>query len=1197
MLAPLRTNLFGSVVKGGYKVFKKFKLLLLIFCLVTGSVALHNNVDANAEETPQGKTRSTYYTEEKMANARENIETYDWAKQMRDSAVREAEKYLDHGVENLWEMVTPQSLPRSFAVNLELGSPITGKEFFEEYGVYGWEADPLNDPWKLVDPSSGYKFPTNDFKSYYESGLNEHGIFDPKLADEQYLVNELYPEKGEKWGVDDGFGWVDENGDKWTFIAYYNHWELWHGGALISALNSFRDAYLYTGDMRYAHAGIILLDRIADVYPDMDVSEYKDEDGFLNSHGGTGKGKVVGSIWETGAAWNYLAAYDAFFPAMEEADVVDFLSEKAEAYQLDNPKSSVEDIRRNIEDGILREIFPAVKGAQIRGNFGMHQRTLAMAAVVLDEPGTSEEWIDWIFQSGELVSKPDWHLTGGDVLATLVNDVDRDGFGNEASPEYNGYWLNQIQSVADILDGYDRYPEADLFDNVKFRKMFGTRYPLMMVGKYTPAIGDSGATGSPGLMGSVQEHVLAFEKFRSPVFAQAAYYLNGNSTQGIHGGIFSSDPEKVAEDIQRVIDSEGPLNLSSTNLTGYGFTALRQGESVNEDYGLTYHFPALSIVEASVAHKIFENSGTVQLEANEPGHHITFAFDVPKTDTYEIDLKPFRAQSYGRYEIKIDGRTVGDFDFCGSSGAGDYEKLTTMELAEGTHEIAFENTGKDERATNYKMGVIQLALLDEEAQRLRDRASLGDTQRDLWMYYGRNTGHGHKDTLNIGLHAYGLDLSPDLGYPEATGAHPKRLQWTSNTVSHNTVVVDKSKQKDSWVGIPHHYEGDGKVQLIDVEAPNVYPQTELYRRTTALIEVDEVNSYAVDFFRVKGGNDHHFSFHGAEGTVSTEGLNLVEQPTGTYAGPDVEFGEKEPDQPDGWDYAGSGFHYLRNVSRDKNPSDMFSVDWDIEDTWSVLPQDENIHLRLTMMGEFQEVALADGEPPQKPGSPERLTYVMAHRNGENLESQFVSVIEPYKNERYIESIQPVTLGVNGKAVSTEEAAAVKVELENGRTDYVVSSLNPNVTYTVDGTFSFKGFFGVYSEKDGEPVYGYLHDGTVLAKGRQSIIRVPKGHLKGRVLDFTREMNLENTLTVRIEGRPSDIEDLIGRHIYVENDGERNAVYEIKGIEKGKGNVYTLDIGNATLIRAYVDDRDFSKGYTYDINPGAKFKIPLSKSTY
>ena len=43
------------------------------------------------------------------------------------------------------------------------------------------------------------------------------------------------------------------------------------------------------------------------------------------------------------------------------------------------------------------------------------------------------------------------------------------------------------------------------------------------------------------------------------------------------------------------------------------------------------------------------------------------------------------------------------------------------------------------------------------------------------------------------------------------------------------------------------------------------------------------------------------------------------QPKGTYAGEDVEFGEKEPDQPDGWEYAGSGFHYLTRVERDRNP--------------------------------------------------------------------------------------------------------------------------------------------------------------------------------------------------------------------------------------------------------------------------------------
>ena len=36
------------------------------------------------------KTKSTFYTAEKVANARRNIEKYDWAKQIRDTAVQRA---------------------------------------------------------------------------------------------------------------------------------------------------------------------------------------------------------------------------------------------------------------------------------------------------------------------------------------------------------------------------------------------------------------------------------------------------------------------------------------------------------------------------------------------------------------------------------------------------------------------------------------------------------------------------------------------------------------------------------------------------------------------------------------------------------------------------------------------------------------------------------------------------------------------------------------------------------------------------------------------------------------------------------------------------------------------------------------------------------------------------------------------------
>ena len=69
-------------------------------------------------------------------------------------------------------------------------------------------------PWKLTCPSCQAVFPSNDFASFYESGKDENGLFRRELADERFLRNELYPEKGEGWGVDDGLGWKDEAGDE-----------------------------------------------------------------------------------------------------------------------------------------------------------------------------------------------------------------------------------------------------------------------------------------------------------------------------------------------------------------------------------------------------------------------------------------------------------------------------------------------------------------------------------------------------------------------------------------------------------------------------------------------------------------------------------------------------------------------------------------------------------------------------------------------------------------------------------------------------------------------------------------------------------------------------------------------------------------------------------------------------------------------
>ncbi|TMV50053.1 hypothetical protein FE783_10840 [Paenibacillus mesophilus] len=999
------------------------------------------------------KTRATYYTPQKVAAARQNVLKFDWAKSLSDAAVNKADKCLANGLDFLWESVTAQTLPRSYGVNQVLGSPITGRDV-DRFGNYPYKADPIQTPWKIVDPSSGYTFPTNDFGAYYRSGLDGHGVFRTELADRSLLVNTLYPDKGPTWGVDDGFGWKDEKGDLYTFVSYYLHWYVWYSPASIveGALAAFRDAYLYTGTLKYAQAGIVILDRIADLYPEMDISAY-DRSVYLNSDGRKNTGKVIGSIWETSMVKTFISAYDAFFPAMDEPAVVQFLEAKARKHRLANPKSSGADIRRNVEEGIILQIYPAVKAAQICGNDGMHQSALAMAAVVYDTLPATKEWLDFVFQTGGLARNP-FAVTGGNVLNSLVCDVDRDGNGNEASPGYNGIWLKMHQLTADILDGYDLYPGADLYKNAKLRKMFSAFYPLILSDIYTVNIGDTAAAGNPYMQVALPDMVKAFDKFGDPIYAQLAYFLNGNKAESLHLDVFSSEPDQIADRVSWVIAEYGPLDLKSCNLTGYGFVALRDGQS-------------------------------------------------------------------------------------------------------------------------------------------RER-----TQRDLWMYYGRNTGHGHRDTLNIGMHAFGLDLTPDLGYPEFADIFDMhRAHWVINTISHNTVVVDKRKQEPQWVAEPRHFDDTELVKLMDAEAPKVYPQTELYKRTTAMIRVDESDSYAVDFFRVKGGEDHYFSFHGAEGTVETKGLELFEQPTGTYAGPDIAYGQRS-DDVEGNSYNGSGFHYLRNVLRSTGTAPQFSADWSVKDTWNIYGggagSDTDVHLRITMLGELSDVALADGIPPQnKPGNPKSLRYLIAHREGTKLDSLFASVIEPYKGRRFVASIEPAVMKAGDAVVSGSEACAIKVKLANGRVDYVVNSITPDITYTVDDKLRFQGFFGVFSEKDGQPVSVYLHDGSVLAR-----IDTPTepaiGSLTGTLMSFTETLSVQNELTVRMEARGTQPSEWIGKTIFVENDGVRNASYPIKGVTELGDNRYKLDIGDLTLIRAYADRNDLSKGYVYDVAAGAKFRIPLTR---
>ncbi|WP_409342369.1 hypothetical protein [Paenibacillus sp. MBLB4367] len=73
------------------------------------------------------KNARTFYSEDKIANARKNINRYAWAKEIGQQTVEMADTYLEYGCDYLWDLVTTQALPRSYGVNQVLGCPICKK--------------------------------------------------------------------------------------------------------------------------------------------------------------------------------------------------------------------------------------------------------------------------------------------------------------------------------------------------------------------------------------------------------------------------------------------------------------------------------------------------------------------------------------------------------------------------------------------------------------------------------------------------------------------------------------------------------------------------------------------------------------------------------------------------------------------------------------------------------------------------------------------------------------------------------------------------------------------------------------------------------------------------------------------------------------------------------------------------------------
>jgi len=535
-------------------------LLVIVCCAMPAAPA--------AEKGPKPmKTHSVFYSADRVKIARANAAKYGWAKEARGKILRKAEPWVKMSDDKLWGLMFGNTITRSWHVWSNGHCPACKKSV----PMYNWKIDAVEEPWKVHCPHCGERFPKNDFRAFYRSGLDERGVFDPKRANRALLVNAEHRNPRDplhKFGVDDGEGYVDGN-KRWRFIGAYLVYGQWKQ-LVVGGIKNLAAAYAVTGKPAYAHKAAILLDRVADLYPTFDfhatgmVYERPGDAGYV-------------STWHDACeeTRDMALAYDQIFERMKnDRKLVAFLSKKAKRLKLDNPKSTLEDIQRNIEDGLLQD--PLRNPGKIHSNYPRAETCKAILMTVLDWPNNRDE-------------------VNGMIDAIVKKSTAVDGVTGEKG--LAGYASFTIAGLATFLA---RYADAD---PTFLEKLFGRHPPLRQtyrfhidtwcLGQYYPQSGDVGSFAKPmpryagvkfkksaTLAPSMYTFLWKLYKLTDDAaYVQVIYGANDGKVKGLPHDLFAADPRAMQKETTKLIARDGPMpKLGSVDKQGWCIAILRSGE-------------------------------------------------------------------------------------------------------------------------------------------------------------------------------------------------------------------------------------------------------------------------------------------------------------------------------------------------------------------------------------------------------------------------------------------------------------------------------------------------------------------------------------------------------------------------------------------------------------------------------------------
>ncbi len=485
------------------------------------------------------------YTPEQIQLARQRAADDPDAKEAAGRIIEDADPWLERGQDLIHSLMPGPEVPRSWTINFVSGCPVhgSGPNGYGGYAQGGWNHDPFTDKWRVTCAVGGESYPSNDFGAFYRNGMEDRSLLTGPYAD-------------------DGWGWQgDDTPFRHWFIAYCccSTWN-----AVVAGLTSLSQAYLLSGDGRYAHKALVILDRLAEVYPHMDYSR-QSMYALEFSPGYTGKMNDL--ISESGTVRRLCQALDAVRDAIPSDPVFG---------------SDADGFRKKIEAGIIGASLDGIYRGHVRSNYGGHQEALLIAALASGDRDEIDKAVEWTLNNTGEATELKEMLTHFDgyifrdkaahaegINFALDNLIFREGMGWESSPSYNSSWVTHLTVIARLLEEQG----IRIWDRPKFRRMYRWAEEMTCLDHFTPCIGDAGTTTG----GYVS---LGAETLRVAYKATGDAFI-GELLRGRETG-FDSFESLLEEPVEPPPHTDGAAELKemtteSRLMGGFGLALLRSG--------------------------------------------------------------------------------------------------------------------------------------------------------------------------------------------------------------------------------------------------------------------------------------------------------------------------------------------------------------------------------------------------------------------------------------------------------------------------------------------------------------------------------------------------------------------------------------------------------------------------------------------